>query len=586
MKTLLQQLSDIVGNAFVQEGFDHAFGEVVLSQRKDLGDVQCNGALAAGKRAHQNPNDIAKKIVERIAAHPAVAAASVAGGGFINIFVADSFLKNIIEELRNDARCGIAPTPKPQRVLIDFGGLNIAKPMHVGHLRSLFIGDALQRILRFVGDNVTSDIHLGDWGTQMGMIMMELKHAQPSLPYFQPNVSGSYPTDPPVTLAELELLYPAASARCRDDEHAMREALAATAALQAGDPGLRALWQHIVNISLDELKKDIAFFDIHFDLWNGEHTYQDRIPALIQRLQDTGAAQESEGALIIPLKPEGAHELPPLLLRKSDGAFLYATTDLAALDYRVHILKKQLLLYVVDARQTLHFQQVFAAAQQTSVGDDAVFVHAGFGTVNGKDGKPFKTRAGGSMKLADLVTAALEKAEERMNIAQVAKELPAEERVQVARLVGLAALKFADLINHRLSDYVFDMEKFTHFEGKTGPYLLYTTVRMKSLLRKSREQKIAVGTLDALPPSERDLLLHLAHLPEVIADVCTHSTPHLLADFLFQLAALFNTLYHHHHILNEPDTERRGALLALTQCCLQEMELGLHLLGMNVPERM
>lgn len=586
MKTLLQQLSDIVGDAFVQEGFDRTFGAVVLSQRKDLGDVQCNGALIAGKQTHQSPQNIAEKIIVRIMAHPAVTSASVAGNGFINITVADPFLKNIVEELRHDERCGVTPTAKPRAMLVDFGGLNIAKPMHVGHLRSLFIGDALQRIFRFVGDDVTSDIHMGDWGTQMGMIMMELKHAQPSLPYFQQNFSGVYPVVSPVTLAELEMLYPAASARCRDDKQSMQEALATTVALQAGDPGLRALWKHIVNISLAQLKKDIAFLDIHFDLWNSESTYHDSIPALIQRLEKSGAAQESEAALIIPLPPDGAHELPPLMLRKSDGAFLYATTDLAALDYRVHDLHRTLLVYVVDARQSLHFEQLFTAARKIGVADDAILVHAGFGTVNGKDGKPFKTRAGGTMKLSDLITTALEKARERMNEAAVAKELPMEERTQVARLVGLAALKFADLINHRMSDYMFDVEKFTRFEGKTGPYLLYTTVRMKSLLRKSKEQNIAVGTLDALASSEHALLLHLAQFPHTIRDVCENYTPHLLADFLFQLAALFNTLYHHQHILNESDAARRGALLALTQACLQEMELGLKLLGITVPERM
>jgi len=429
--------------------------------------------MAAAKRSKTNPLVVAKAVVTTAAAKSsdAMAALSVAAPGFINITVRDEHLASLANELANDERVGI-PLPQARKtVVIDFGGPNVAKPMHVGHLRSTIIGDSLQRLLRHLGDTVVSDIHLGDWGTQMGMLICELRKRRPDLPYFDGIHQGPYPEEPPVSLSGLEEMYPAASKRCKPDKEAMREAVAATAELQRGRIGYVALWKHFVKLSVEELKRDFASLGVEFDKWLGESSYTERMPPLVAKVRESGAAVLSEGAMVIPVAEEGdAKEVPPLMLEKSQGGYLYGTSDLAAIQERIEEFHADEILYVVDKRQSLHFTQLFRAARKTGIAGPSVrLAHVPFGTMNGPDGKPFKTREGGVMKLSTLVRSIEDKANERMKEAGVAQDLAETEQQSVAKMVALATLKFADLSNHRESDYVFDVDKFTKFEGKSGP---------------------------------------------------------------------------------------------------------------------
>lgn len=588
-QSLLERLSTRVGDAFVACGLDRAYGNVVVSDRPDLGQFQCNGALAAAKAQRTAPRKLAEQVAAQLNDPSVFTTVSLAGPGFINLSLNDAYLLKYLDEMDADARLGCPPSLPPRRIVVDYGGPNVAKPMHVGHLRAAIIGESIKRVARFLGHEVIGDVHLGDWGLQMGMIIAELARRRPELPYFDAAQTGPYPSESPISLQDLEEIYPAASQRAKSDPATMDAARQATFELQQGRPGYRALWRHFVDLSVSELKADYARLNVDFDLWLGESDAQPRIPTMIERLQRTGLARESEGALIVDVSEDtDSKPVPPLILLKSDGAVLYGTTDLATIEQRVEELKAESILYVVDNRQADHFLQVFRAARKTGIAPPTLELeHIGFGTMNGADGKPFKTRAGGVMKLKDLLQMAIDKARERMAEAGVAADYPVAEKDEVALLVAAATLKFADLMNHRSKDYVFDLDRFSSFEGRTGPYLLYAAVRIKSILRKAAEQSLAPGPF--LPPAsdtERQLVLKLAELPEVIHQTFAARAPNHLCEYAYSLSIAFNRFYQEHHILREADKARQASWLHLAAITERSLEQLQDLLGIRVPARM
>ncbi|MCW5724996.1 MAG: arginine--tRNA ligase [Maricaulaceae bacterium] len=587
MPSLLEQCDARAGAAFAALGLDAGFGRCGVSNRPDLAPFQCNGALAAAKAAGRPPRAIAEEVAEKLSADPFFAKVEIAGPGFINLSPADAALAARAAELARDSRCGVAPAATPRKVVIDFGGPNVAKPMHVGHLRSTIIGDSLQRLFRFRGDDVTSDVHLGDWGLQMGQLITEVARVMPDLPYFDEGFTGPYPADPPVTMDDLQMLYPRASAACKDDPVRLEEARQATRDLQAGRPGYRALWTHFVAVSKAALKADFDALGVQFDLWKGEADIDPLIPAMVEDLKARGVAVHDQGALVIHVaREDDKRDLPPFLLLKSDGAALYETTDLATILDRRDTLAPDLYLYVVDARQADHFEKVFRAAVRAGYASDGQLEHIGFGTMNGPDGKPFKTRAGGVLKLADLLRMATDKARARLMEAGLGQQGEEAEREDVAAKVAAAAVKFADLSNHRTTNYVFDLDRFVAFEGKTGPYLLYAAVRIKSLLRKAREAGATPGPITVAAAEERDLVLALDGFGEACRQAYDKRAPNVLCDHVFVLAQAFSKFYAACPVLPEKDASVRASRLALAAATLSQLELALSLLGVAAPERM
>ena len=587
MTPLLAELSAIAGRAFAEEGFDPAFGAAQVSDRPDLAQFQCNGALAAAKFAKTAPRAIAQRVAARLKEDGLFAKVEVAGPGFINLNVADDALVFRAADMAGDSRLGAPETGLGKRVIVDFGGPNIAKPMHVGHLRATIIGDCLQRLFRANAWRTLSDVHLGDWGLPMGQLIVEIGRRGLAPLYFDRSYTGPYPEESPVTMDGLEELYPAASAACKADPARLDEARRATAELQAGRPGYRALWRHFFEVSEEGLKREFASLGVKFDLWKGEADVDALIPPMIDDLKARRLAVESEGALIVPVsEADDRKEMPPAMLLKSDGAVLYVTTDLATIIDRVRNHDPDQILYVVDQRQHLHFEQVFRAARKAHLNGKAILEHVGYGTVNGPDGKPFKTRAGGVMKLYDLIAMATQEAEKRLAEQGLANEYPAEERAQIARIVGIAAIKFADLSNFRTSDYVFDLARFTRFEGKTGPYLQYAAVRIQSILRKADDEGFARASSLIRSEEERKLLLLLLGLPDAMIVAEARRAPNVLCDYAFSLAQEFSRFYTAHHILSETDEELRAARLGLCEFTLRVFVKVLDLLGIEVPRRM
>ncbi len=587
--SLRSRLSRIVGDAFASLGLDRALGEVVPASRPEFGHFQCNGAMAAARAARRAPREIAADVAEIVRRAPEVAAAEIAGPGFINLTVADPFLGTEVEALVDDERLGVPPTSTPEVVVVDYGGPNVAKPMHVGHLRATIIGDSIARIFDFVGHDVIRDPHFGDWGLQMGMLIVELERRRPDLPYFDPDYTGPYPDEPPVTLDDLQEMYPEVAARCREDPEWAEKARRATVELQQGRPGYRALWEQMVKVSLESQRRDFADLGVTFDVWYSESTVHDRVGPMIERLRAAGYVEESEGALVIRVdRPDDTRDIPPLILAKSDGGYLYGTTDLATIEMRVQDMGATLILYVVDARQADHFEQVFRAARKTGIAPPEVGLeHIKFGTMNGPDGKPFKTREGGVVRLRDLIEMVTAAAETRLAEAEIARDYPEEERRRIARQVGLAALKFGDLINNRVSDYTFDLDRFTSFEGKTGPYLQYGAVRIQSILRNAASRGYAPGKIVAPGvDAERNLMLWLTRLPDVVDRALELRAPNGIAEFAYDLTSVFNRFYETCHILGEEDPERRASWLSLVRLTLDALARLLDLLGIEVPERM
>jgi arginyl-tRNA synthetase len=587
MTPLTAALSAIAGQAFAAEGFDSAFGAVQPSDRADLAQFQCNGALAAAKLAKLPPRAVADRIAARLRGQGLFAKVEVAGPGFINLDVTDNALARRVADMTAETGLGAPETGRNRTLVVDFGGPNVAKPMHVGHLRTSIIGDSLQRLFRANGWRVLSDVHLGDWGLPMGQLIIEIGRRDIAPIYFDPKFTGPYPKDSPVTMEQLEELYPAAASACKSDPARLEEARTATAELQAGRPGYRALWRQFFVVSEQGLKREYASLGVAFDLWKGEADVDPLIAPMIEDLKARHLVELSEGALIVRVdEPGDRKEIPPLILVKSDGAVLYGTTDLATIVDRVRLYDPDLILYVVDQRQHMHFEQVFRAARKAGLNGRAELEHAGFGTVNGTDGKPFRTRAGGVMKLYELIAMAAEEAALRLQEQGLAAEYPAEERADIARAVGLAAIKFADLSNFRTSDYMFDLARFTRFEGKTGPYLQYAAVRIQSILRKADAESHVRSTPVVRSPEERRLLLMLASLTDAMVNAETRRAPNVLCDYAFALAQEFSRFYAAHHIMSESDTDLRAARLGLCELTLHILMKVLDLLGIEVPARM
>lgn len=608
MTSLAQKLSDIVGAAFEAEGLPCELGAVRVSDRPDLAQFQCNGAMAAAKVAKKSPSEIAQSVIYKLRPQPPVLATEDANAiskgnvsflfiddpvfkeirtiapGFINLNVTDEFISRHLAELSQNKRHGIE-VKEPDTIVLDYGGPNVAKPMHVGHLRASIIGDALRRICKFAGYNAVGDVHLGDWGTPMGQIISELEIRHPDWPYFDNAYSGEFPKNSPVSMEDLEEIYPAASKACKDDEARAEKARAATVDLQNGRKGYRALWQHFVNVSIAGMKENFDALGVHFDLWKGEASVHERIAPMVEDLKKKGFAVESDGALVVPVaRNDDKKEVPPLILYKKDGAVMYGTTDLATVVERMDENKPVKIIYVVDQRQHLHFEQVFRAAKISGIAPAHVeLTHAGFGTMNGTDGKPFKTRAGGVMKLEDLISMGVEKARTRLKEADLAKDADAKELDDIAHKVAIAAIKFADLQNNRIADYVFDIDRMTSFEGKTGPYLLYQAVRIKSLLKKA-------GAFNRdnflIKDEDRALALLLAELPDHFEAALANLTPHVICDYAYKLAQAFSSFYASCHILSEKDESLRASRLALCDLTVRQLEMCLGLLGINIPERM
>ena len=588
MTSLAVSLSRIAGTAFAAEGLPESLGRVQVADRPDLAQFQCNGALAAAKAAKANPRAIAEKIAARLKADPIFAKVEIAGPGFLNLDVTDAALALRLGDLARDDHLGAPQVETPRTVLIDFGGANIAKPMHVGHLRSSIIGDSLQRLYRALGWRVVSDVHLGDWGLQMGQLIAQIEMDGIAPVYFDVNFVGPYPAESPVSMEDLETLYPRASAACKEDPARLEVARRATVDLQAGRPGYRALWKHFITVSEAGLAREFGALGVKFDLWKGESSVDALIAPMIEDLKARGLAHLSEGALVIEVAREDDKKpLPPLLLVKSEGGVLYGTTDLATIIERRNEQDPDLVLYVVDHRQHGHFEQVFRAAEKAGLSGKAHLEHVGFGTMNGPDGKPFKTRAGGVMKLHDLIAMARDEAAKRLEEAGIGADWPAEERAEIARQVGLATIKFADLSNHRTTDYIFDLERFSKFEGKTGPYLQYAAVRIRSILRKAKPEDLNPADRAILDSQEeRALILQLLSLGDVLAAAEEKRAPNILCEYAFALAQNFSRFYAERHVLNETDDSVRAARLALCGLVLAVMTRVLDILGIEVPERM
>jgi arginyl-tRNA synthetase len=588
MTALLQELCAIAGSAFAAEGLPAELGLVQRSDRPDLAQFQCNGALAAAKEKRANPREIAQRIAARLKADPLFSKVEIAGPGFINLDVGDEALAARAGTMAKDARLGAPETGTGKTLVIDYGGPNVAKPMHVGHLRAAIIGDSLKRLFRADGWRVIGDVHLGDWGLQMGQLISEIGRRGLAPVYFDAALKGPYPDESPVTMDDLEELYPAAASACKADPERLEEARRATAELQAGRPGYVALWRHFVEVSEQGLKREYSSLGVAFDLWNGEACVYPLIAPMVEDLKARGLAEESEGALVVKVAEEAdKKEMPPLILLKSDGAVLYGTTDLATIVDRVKSSDPDLILYIVDQRQHGHFEQVFRAAKKSRLNGKAELEHAGFGTMNGPDGRPFKTRAGGVMKLFDLIAMTTDEARGRLAEAGLAGDYPQDEREAIARKVGIAALKFADLSNYRLTDYVFDLARFAKFEGKTGPYLQYAAVRIQSILRKAQEQGLADAARPVLQsPEERTLVLQLLALPDAMTAAEEKRAPNVLCDYVFTLAQAFSRFYSEHHILSEKDETVRAARLGLCRLTVDVLTKVLDLLGIEVPSRM
>ena len=588
MPSIADQLGAVLGDAFASLELPRELGRVSPSkQNPEVFPYQCNGAMPAAKQAKKNPREIAQLVVDALAGSALIEKVEIAGPGFLNLRPSGDAITRRAAEIAADARAGAAKTDNPRKVMIDFGGPNVAKPMHVGHLRSSVLGDSLQRLLRFRGDDVVSDIHLGDWGLQMGHLITELAEEQPDLIYFDAGITDGYPSAPPVNIEDLARLYPQASNKAKSDAARLEISRAATAELQAGRAGYRALLRHFIDVSVAALKKDFGDLGVHFDLWKGESDVDPLIAGLVQDFKDRAVAEESDGAWVVRVAREGdKKELAPLILVTSGGASLYGTTDLATILDRKNEVGPDLTLYVVDLAQSDHFEQVFRAASKAGLAAEGALEHVKFGTVNGTDGKRLRTRDGGTFRLADLISSAIERAGERLKEAGLAADASEEERANVARMVGLAAIKFADLQNYRTTNYVFDLDRFTSFEGKTGPYLLYAAVRVKSLMRKAEREGVAPGAIVVGTQEETDLVLALDAFGTALEQACDNRAPNTICDHAFTLAQTFSKFYAACPILGADDDTTKASRLALAQATLKQLELCLHLVGLEAPERM
>ena len=586
--SLLSDLTRIVAAGFESAGLDASFGAVQVSDRPDLGQFQCNGALAAARSAGRAPRDIAREVVGQIEGDHRLASVSIAGPGFINLTVTGRTLADYVDAMAGDERSGVPAAGHPLNVIVDYAGPNVAKAMHVGHLRATIIGDTLKRLFRFAGHEVLGDAHFGDWGLQMGMLIVATRKRYPDLVHFDGDYEGPYEVPLAITLADLQEWYPDMARQVAEDEEVAAEARRATTDLQSGRPGYVALWEHFVRVSRASQEQDFSDLGVEFDLWYGESTVRDLLRPLVDETLARGIAVRSDGAVVIEVsRPDDKAEITPLVLETSHGAFLYGTTDVATIQMRVSELGADLILYVVDSRQSYHLEQVFRAARRAGLSGGAAMEHIGFGTMNGPDGTPFKTREGGVLRLGDLIEMVTNAAAARLEESDLAALYPGAERAVIARQVGIAALKFGDLVNNRTSNYVFDVRRFTALEGKTGPYLQMAAVRMDSILARAARRGLAPGAI--LAPhheTETRLLLRLLQLPEVIDRAMDLRAPNHLAEFAYEVAADFSRFYEACHILTEPDPGLQSSWLGTVRVSRRVLELLLDLLGIEVPARM
>ena len=585
MEKLIDKLTAAVSEAFAQAGYDPACGKVTVSNRPDLCEFQCNGAMPAAKAAHKAPIVIAGEVAARLQDSAVFSSAEAVNPGFLNLRLREDYLAAHVEEMRRSERPGVADNAEERTVVLDYGGPNVAKPLHIGHLRSAIIGESIKRIYRYFGNTVIGDIHLGDWGLQMGLIIAELRERQPDLPYFDDNFTGEYPVEAPFTISELEEIYPTASAKSKTDEVFAKKAHEATCFLQNHKRGYYALWQHIMAVSVADLKRNYENLNVSFDVWKGESDAEAYIPPMLEKLEARGILQESEGAKVIPVAEEGdKKEIPPCILVKSDGATLYATTDLATIVQRMEDYHPDKILYLTDKRQSLHFEQVFRAAKKSGIVPESTQLqHIGFGTMNGKDGKPFKTRSGGVMRLETLIADIIDYVEKKILENQT---LPPEEAAQTAKIIAVAALKYGDLSNLATKDYIFDLERFSAFEGNTGPYLLYTIVRIKSILSRYEGDSAGLSVAPADSAEAKALQLELAQMPDQLAMAYRDSAPNTVCAYAYELAGAVNKFYHETRILTEPDPVRRQGYVALIAFAKRALEECIDLLGFSAPERM
>ncbi len=583
MEKLMEKLSRAVADAFQAAGYDPACGKVTVSNRPDLCEFQCNGAMPAAKKEHKAPILIAGEVAAQLQNSEVFSSAEAVNPGFLNLRVRPEFLAAHAEEMRAQARLGVTGSVPARTVVLDYGGPNVAKPLHVGHLRPAIIGESIKRIYRYFGDKVIGDIHLGDWGLQMGLVIAELQERQPDLPYFDDSVT-EYPAEAPCTVSELEEIYPFASAKSKQDPAFAKKAHEITAQLQAHQRGYYALWQRILAISVADLKRNYENLNVSFDVWKGESDAEPYIPPMLKELEAHGVLTESEGAKVIEVaEPGDRKEMPPCIVVKSDGATLYATTDLATIVQRMQDYHPDKILYVTDKRQNLHFEQVFRAARKGGlVAETTELQHIGFGTMNGKDGKPFKTRDGGVMRLETLIADITAYVESKILENKIVEPAEAHE---TARIIAVAALKYGDLSNLATKDYIFDLERFSAFEGNTGPYILYTIVRVKSILsRYGKDAELPIRPAEN--ESAKVLQLTLAQMPDQLQMAYRDSAPNAVCAYVYDLAQAVNQFYHETRILAEPDEEKQKGYIALIALAKRAMEECIELLGFSAPERM
>ena len=592
MKKILDLLWEEMGQAFEAAGYDPALGKVTVSNRPDLCEYQCNGAMAGAKQYHKAPLVIARDVAEKLEGSRIFKEVCAVAPGFLNLKLEEEYLLEVVATMASEPKFGLEAQEHPKKIMIDYGGANVAKPLHVGHIRSAVIGESVKRICRYAGHEVIGDVHLGDWGLQMGLVITGLQERQPELVYFDENFQGEYPSEAPFSISELEEIYPASSARSKEDPEYKARAMEATFKLQNGVRGYRALWDHIMSVSIADLKKNYGSLNVEFDLWKGESDVQKLIPEMVAYMKEGGYAYISEGALVVDVKEEtDTKEIPPCMILKSDGASLYNTTDLATIMERMRLYQPDEIIYVVDKRQELYFEQVFRCARKTKlVKPETQLKFLGFGTMNGNDGKPFKTRDGGVMRLENLIR---ETQEEMYRKIREGREMSEEEARNVAGLVAVSALKYGDLSNQASKDYIFDIDRFTSFEGDTGPYILYTIVRIKSILTKYGErQKAESGSVEGLAfakpenEAEKALMMELIQFNTVMCAAAEEKAPHRVCAYIYDLANAFNRFYHETKILKEEDPKKQEGYIALLILVRDVLETCIDVLGFSAPEKM
>lgn len=588
MKKILDIITKEVTEAFREAGYEEKYGKVTLSNRPDLCEFQCNGAMAAAKQYKKAPFMIADDVADKLRGNAMFQSVESVKPGFLNLKLDGDFLAGYLREMQKDQRFGAEKAEHPQTIMIDYGGPNVAKPLHVGHLRSAVIGEAIKRMGKFAGHHMIGDVHLGDWGLQMGLIITELKLRRPDLVYFDESYTGEYPTEPPFTISELEEIYPTASGKSKEDEEYKQAAMQATYELQHGRRGYQALLGHILNVSVADLKRNYERLNVSFELWKGESDAQPYIPDMVEKMKKDGFAYISDGALVVDVKEDtDTKEIPPCMILKSDGASLYNTTDLATIVWRMKDYHPDQLIYVVDKRQELYFTQVFRCARKTGlVEPDTRLTFIGFGTMNGRDGKPFKTREGGVMRLEKLLDDINEQMYQKIAGNQSMSE---EEARETAKVVALSAVKYGDLSNQASKDYIFDIDRFTSFEGNTGPYILYTIVRIKSILKKYQESKKSAEGKEILPPhtdSEKALMLEIAKFNGAMENAFEELAPHKVCSYIYDLANALNHFYHETKIMAEEDEQVQAGYIRLLELTKDILETCIDMLGFSAPDRM